>query len=121
MKPSKEVSGEGPQTSLCTSSRKEVETRGVLFKWNLCILALIQYSQDEQTSSIWDKEIEGKTGFKAEIKILELGCPSLWCHSRIWLGLTVTKAGFWMELKQEVECKLGLDGMGYTPSLLNPA
>ena len=106
------MSGEGPQTSPCTSSRSEVETRGVLFKWNLCILALIQNSQDEQTSSIWDKEIEGNTGFKAESKILELGCPSLWCHSSMWCGLTVTNAEFWIELRQEVEDKLWLDGIG---------
>ena len=112
MKPSREVSGEGPQTSLCTSSRSEVETRGVLFKWNLCIWPLIQNSQDEQTSSIWDKEIEGNASFKAESKILELGCPSLWCHSRIWCGLIVTNVGFWTELKQEVEDRLGLDGIG---------
>jgi len=69
--------GEGPQTSLCTISRIEVDTSGDLFKWNLCILALIQYSQEEQTSSIINKEREENTFFRAEYKILELGCPSL--------------------------------------------
>ena len=106
------MSGEGPQTSLCTSSRIEDEPRGVLFKGNLCILALIQNSQEEQTSWIWDKEMEWNTDFKAENRILELGCPSLWCQSSIWCGLTVTKANFWTELRQEVEDKVGLDGIG---------
>ena len=112
MKPRREVSGEGPQTSLCTSSRSEDEPRGVLFKWNLCILVLIQNSLEEQTSWIWDKEMEWNTGFKAENRILELGCPSLWCQSSIWCGLTVTNADFWTELRQEVEDKVGLDGIG---------
>ena len=103
---------EGPQTSLCTISRIEMDISGVLFKWNLCILALIQYSQEEQTSSIINKEREENTFFRAEYKILELGYPSLWCQSRSWYGLTDTKAGFLKWLNDGVEDSLESDGIG---------
>ena len=43
----------------------------------MCILALIQYSQEEQTSSTVDKEREEITFLRAKYKILELGFLSL--------------------------------------------
>lgn len=39
--------GAGPQTSVCTSCRIEVEEIVLLFKGNLCSLALIQDVQEE--------------------------------------------------------------------------
>ena len=104
--------GERPQTSLCTISRIEVDTSGVLFKWNMCILALIQYSQKEQTSSTVDKEREEITFLRAKYKILELGCLSLWCQSRRCCGLKDTKAEFLKWLKDGIEVRSERDGIG---------
>ena len=104
--------GERPQTSLCTISRIEVETSGVLFKWNMCILALIQYSQVEQTLSTIDKEREEITFLRAKYKILELGFLSLWCQSRRCCGLTYTKVEFLKWLKDGIEDGSERDGIG---------
>ena len=104
--------GEGPQTSLCTTSRIEVETIEDLFKWSLCILALIQYSQVEQTLSTIDKEREEITFLRAKYKILELGFLSLWCQSRRCCGLTNTKAEFLKWLKDGIEVRSERDGIG---------
>ena len=112
VKSKQKVMGEGPQTSLCTISRIEVVTSGVFFKWNMCILALIQYSQEEQTSSIMDKERDENTFLRAKYRILELGCLSLWCQSKRCCGLTDTKVEFLKWLKEGSEDKSEIDGIG---------
>ena len=83
------------------------------FIQDLCILALIQYVQEEQSFSIWDKDTFFMTFCKVEYKILELGCPSLWCQSKIKSGLIEAKANTLdLELKAAEDESVEAVGMG---------
>ena len=75
------------QISECTSWSIEVDWISCLFKGSPCILALIQYVQEEQHSLILLNVKAGLTSWIAEWRSLALGCPSLLCQREIWAKL----------------------------------